>query len=521
MPQTFAYLSETVRRHHPGYIHILWDYGMIDKFLREHFPYRMVKNYYALTYNIQRWDVIRYMLLDRIGGVYLDLDVKCHQPFSGLLEKLGSEGKRCFVAYDSLELSPDRLAPSMMGGERESGLFRGAYEHILGAGFYRYNLVSKFWRTSDTLGSTGPYALTTFYKSYERKEEVAILDETILENALATHWFDEAARTLAPRSSTALATHLFSNSWIRDGEPLSIVIPFLNEGNNVRLTVQSIRATESKHSHIILINDGSTDGYDYGKVAVDYGCSLTTHDARRGVAACRDEGVAAASTACVMLLDAHCEFYKNNWDEQALLVLSENRKCILGFQTSFIWESFDNKQKEPLNTFGARIAFDGEHTMQATWSYKDPDPGSNLIEIPCVLGGAYAVNRDYYLQLHGLNGLRKYGMDEELISLKVHASGGKCLMIKDIVIGHVYRSRTPYPLLNEDILHNQLFVLSLFFEGRTLQKMNDRLHDRYGDAYDKVLPTLDLNLIAAEKDYLKEVCREPLDAIFISSLSAI
>jgi glycosyltransferase involved in cell wall biosynthesis len=520
MPPAFKELSETVRANHPDYRYMLWDYGMIDKFIREHFSWQLVKNYYKLTYNIQRWDVIRYMLLDKVGGIYLDLDVKCHQSFSGLLERLAGEGKRSFIGYDSLRLSPDRLAPAMMGSEPGNKLLWRAYTSILETNFYRYNIVSKGWRTSDTLTSTGPYAITSLYNDYESKSEVAVLDETILENVLATHNFEEAYRELKPQTDTAIVTHLFSNSWIQDSEALTIVIPFLNEGENVWRTVASIRATESKHSHIILINDGSNDGYDYGKVAELFDCALVVHEDRHGVAACRDEGVSMAATKCVMLLDAHCEFYKNNWDDQILLVLSENFKCILGFQTSILWESYDNKAKDHSNTFGARLAVDGDHIMQVTWSYKDPDPGSNLVEIACVLGGAYAINRDYYMRLHGLQGLHRYGLDEELLSLKVHASGGKCLLLKDVVIGHVYRSHAPYTLDNESIVHNLILVLSLFLEGKTLQKMLDRLHDKYGSIYDKVFAGVNFDFIASEKAYLKTICSEPLDSIFLKSLSS-
>ena len=51
-------------------------------------------------------------------------------------------------------------------------------------------------------------------------------------------------------------TNVFTNQ-------LTVIIPFLNEGDEVVRTVMSVRETAGNSVDIITINDCSTDGYPY------------------------------------------------------------------------------------------------------------------------------------------------------------------------------------------------------------------------------------------------------------------
>lgn len=73
--------------------------------------------------------------------------------------------------------------------------------------------------------------------------------------------------------------------------PLTVIIPFLNEGDEVENTVKSIRETNREYIEIILINDCSSDGYDYEKVATIYNTQYIVNPQRMGVAKSREIGV--------------------------------------------------------------------------------------------------------------------------------------------------------------------------------------------------------------------------------------
>lgn len=47
----------------------------IDAFMAGHAEYRDVYNSYP--YAVQRWDMIRYLILYEYGGIYADLDYEC------------------------------------------------------------------------------------------------------------------------------------------------------------------------------------------------------------------------------------------------------------------------------------------------------------------------------------------------------------------------------------------------------------------------------------------------------------
>ena len=91
------------------------------------------------------------------------------------------------------------------------------------------------------------------------------------------------------------------------------------------------------------------------------------------------------------------------------------------------------------------------------------DLNDNEEDIPFVLGAGYATSCRYWLYLRGLDGLKQYGSDEAYISLKVWREGGRCILLKDVVIGHIYRTAFPYKNDNAACVYNNLFIASLLF----------------------------------------------------------
>ncbi|KAI6782775.1 glycosyltransferase family 32 [Emericellopsis cladophorae] len=65
------------REPHPTWEHHVWTDDKAVEFLQEHYP-DILPHYTGYAQNIQRANVLRYALLHKLGGVYLDLDVSCH-----------------------------------------------------------------------------------------------------------------------------------------------------------------------------------------------------------------------------------------------------------------------------------------------------------------------------------------------------------------------------------------------------------------------------------------------------------
>lgn len=242
---------------------------------------------------------------------------------------------------------------------------------------------------------------------------------------------------------------------------LTVIIPFLNEKEEVRNTVKSLRENSDEDFEIILINDCSTDGYDYKKVATDFNTQYIEHTQRMGVAASRDEGVDECNTEFFLFLDAHMRVYQRDWVKLLVRELKKDKKTLLCAATLSL-DKDANKTTDKLG-FGACLDFSD---LSAQWLTSDNKiPEKNIIDIPCVLGASYSCNKQYWAHLEGLRGLKSYGLDEQFISIKVWLDGGRCRLIKNVTFGHIFRETTPIPYENrpKDFLKNILLITELFY----------------------------------------------------------
>jgi glycosyltransferase involved in cell wall biosynthesis len=524
LPDNLRKLGETWKRQNPDFVYILWNFERIDCFIRENYPRSICRNYYRLPYSIQRWDTARYLIICKQGGVYADFDTEAYRPLEPFLARLEKEGKKCFFQKDAIWSEQHIIAPSIFGAEAGFALFSRIIDRILNTGFSVQKYVSLERRISDTLQSTGPHAIQKDLDTYADKDSVCVVSEKEMilpygmRRDIADIPFSERCDTFREKfSEEAIAGHYFFNDWTgkwssKSKDLLTVIIPFLNEGEEVKKTVASIRETSTSNLRIILINDASTDGYDYLAAAREMNCEYMHHQTRRGVAASRDEGVEMCQTPYFLLLDAHMAFYEKGWDEKIILILSENPDSIVCSQTKVLRQSrVENVPDGKPGTFGAFLSLEKDGILKCRWNGSDPDPEASVVPVPVVLGGAYAAGKEYWQRLHGLKGLINYGMDEELISLKAWIQGGRCLLVKDWTVGHIYRGKFPYPVKNDYVLHNKIFIAELFFEGEAMETILSRLEKYYGATlFTQVYDGMDRGLIESEREYLASISRESL-----------
>lgn len=80
IPKQWIPFTEKVKSLNPGWEYMLWTDRDNDDFVRRNYP-----GFYGIftgfSRNIMRADVIRYLIMDKIGGVYLDLDYEVLKPF--------------------------------------------------------------------------------------------------------------------------------------------------------------------------------------------------------------------------------------------------------------------------------------------------------------------------------------------------------------------------------------------------------------------------------------------------------
>lgn len=298
---------------------------------------------------------------------------------------------------------------------------------------------------------------------------------------------------------------------------LSIIIPFLNEEEEVENTIKNILQYSKKEEvELIVINDASDDNYNYDILATLYPIRYIKNRNRLGVAVSRDLGVALSTTPYFLLLDAHMRFYDYDWVDIIVNTLEENPQYFLCCQTKELkkYNNTIHENKTPNEPFGAYIdllnLFDSFSTKWIM-NQKEVFKEDTLIDIPCVLGAAYACSKKYWQYLKGLEGLLYYGYDETYISMKVWLSGGRCKLLRDVVIGHIYRDAFPYQTDKYYLWYNRLLLNSLLVpkEQQTYFLSAMRIGDPFAKAY---------KLFLENKEKIMQL-RSYYDYIFIEDFS--
>lgn len=298
---------------------------------------------------------------------------------------------------------------------------------------------------------------------------------------------------------------------------LTVIIPFLNEADEVRNTVANLRETAAGPVDILLINDASNDGYDYKSVAEAYGARYVEHRHRAGVAASRDEGVALSATDYVLLLDGHMRFPETGWDDLLLRYLPTDHRAIWSGNTLVMNREADGTVawKETTPSFGAYMLLDDE-AWGIEWNRCDPAPGEEVCDVSCILGACYAFHKAYWRHLGGLEGLQQYGLDEQLISYKAWMEGGRCKLIKSLKAGHLYRKSFPYKMPDNYVERNRLFLTELLLDGAERDAFRRLIVRRNGaEIYMRFAEALNRQAAALERmrGEIKALQRVPFEEI--------
>ncbi len=249
------------------------------------------------------------------------------------------------------------------------------------------------------------------------------------------------------------------------GNKLTLVIPFLNEGEEVANTVKSAREHVGNNVDIIVINDCSTDGYNYEDDLKGLNVLYVKNRISIGAAASKDKGARLSTTPYFILLDAHMRFYDRHWFNRYIEELEKDDNRILCCQTR--WLSKNNgvvKEGNKADTRGAFLRFDDIVLMPGIhWDNYEHNGHLGGDKIPAVLGATYGASKRFWNSIKGLQGLIHYGCEEAYMSIKAYLFGGCCSFLSDASIGHIYREAAPYQMYYEDTVYNNFWIMQTLF----------------------------------------------------------
>ena len=212
LPAEFAAYRDTWLKHHPGWEYRLWNLDNLDfRCLRAELLPQCI-SYSELA------DILRFELLYRHGGVYIDTDFECFKPIDALLD-----GLRTFACSENGLV----VSPGLMGAEAGSAIMKrlvlGLPEQIgaqapndeTGPGYVTRQILGG--------GFGGEFALLPSRLFYPYAMGEARITAANCGEAYAAHhwshsWADPKARSLVKRVRARLFGRAQPPSfeWVRD-----------------------------------------------------------------------------------------------------------------------------------------------------------------------------------------------------------------------------------------------------------------------------------------------------------------
>jgi len=215
IPDLFLQMSETWKKFHLQWQYEFWNGERMKAFIDNHYPF-LKDIYMNYKYKIQRWDFIRYLILYKFGGMYVDFDFECLDSFDDYLTD--------YICYFAKEPEQHRVL------SKKDMLFSNALMVTPpGHPFFKY-VITHLQTTPvvytgnkfiDVMHSTGPAMLINQYEKYGNKSEIDFFSpEQVMpwtHNDVRKYVNGTAnEKILEKKLENAIAIHYFWGSWLKN-----------------------------------------------------------------------------------------------------------------------------------------------------------------------------------------------------------------------------------------------------------------------------------------------------------------
>jgi glycosyltransferase involved in cell wall biosynthesis len=244
----------------------------------------------------------------------------------------------------------------------------------------------------------------------------------------------------------------------------TIVVPTLNEGGMLGMTVEGILAqTRYRNYEVVVVDDGSTDGsVDPYERHPDPRIRVV-RTAGRGVARARNLGAAQAEGEFVVFLDAHCRV-SPDWLDGLAKVLSRPGIGVAGC-------SFARLQAPDPRGCGV---FWADHSLDQHWFM--PQEGHGPYDVPLTIGACQAFRMSNFLAMGGYDdGFTRWGFEDVEICLRAWLLGYRVTVNPDVVVAHHFRESRGYEVDDEDVTCNFVRMLWLHFSEARIRRILEEI----------------------------------------------
>ena len=242
---------------------------------------------------------------------------------------------------------------------------------------------------------------------------------------------------------------------------ISVIVVTRNEGVELRRTVENLGDTLPARCEIVIVDDASTDGSTAGFRRVIQSPGI-------GVARARNLGAAQSKGDILVFADGHIRLDKFWW--QPLAAIVEDR------QVAAVAPGVTHLPATRGCGFGLQLT---GPDLDAYWL---PRKAKTPFAAP-ILPGCCLMMRRAAFEATGGGLLQRGGVDNEM-SVRLWLLGYDLLIAPQVLVRHLFRDTSPYPVSWPQYLHNRLRLAFAHFSAPRLAKVVRALHrhEAFGEA---------------------------------------
>ena len=191
--------AQRTRELHSGWDYKLWADGDAVDLIKKHRP-RLLKVFESVPRKIMRADIIRCCIMERIGGLYCDLDYEFLRPFPYVDNKI-------VLPRESGDGEPVYLGNAVFASEKGHPFWSAVLDRMETYSFEPYSTLKE----EDVIDLTGPGLITAVYRAgFVGNRELCIPAKEEFNPLIP---WDEASRAKLERQRTVLGIHHCQGSW--------------------------------------------------------------------------------------------------------------------------------------------------------------------------------------------------------------------------------------------------------------------------------------------------------------------
>jgi mannosyltransferase OCH1-like enzyme len=248
IPEHLISYQNSWKEKNPNYQYMFWDENSIKDLIKKINVDWIKGTYDFFPLMIQKIDFAKYIILYYIGGIYIDMDMKCLNPLDSLLELQFVKDKKVILSnltYDFVQ----RIVFLLTGNFNIKNLVNNGvimceprHEIMLNTIKYGYQNKNNFFKNKSNFlyifYSTGPLALSNALIDYTNKSknklnEIELLDQDYFEGCD----IGEIKNNNCKIPEKAIGMHYYEGSWNSENEKISVKVYYFIKDNIILLII--------------------------------------------------------------------------------------------------------------------------------------------------------------------------------------------------------------------------------------------------------------------------------------------